>query len=70
MLEISPYPTIIQLKYILVGIHHCVAVVSKWISDNNFTFAPRLAKDNLDFLCVNNNETKLRNGLKGVFCIN
>ena len=31
LLDISPFPTSIQLKYFLGGIHHCVTVVGKWI---------------------------------------
>ena len=31
MLDISPYPTLIQLKYFIGGIHYCVTVVGKWV---------------------------------------
>ena len=31
LLEIYQYPTFIQLKDYLYGIHHCVTVVGKWI---------------------------------------
>ena len=39
LLEISPHPTLFQLKDFLGGIRHCVTVVSKWIFDSNITFA-------------------------------
>ena len=66
LLDISPYPTFIQLKYFLGGIHHCVAVVGKCIFDNNFHFALPLTKENLDDCLINDNEKKGMNGYKGV----
>ena len=47
LIEISPFPTLIQLKEFLGGIHHCVTVVGKWISDSDFTFVIRLTHDEL-----------------------
>ena len=32
-----------------------------------FTFEPPLTKDNLDYCCINDNETKGINGYKGVW---
>ena len=61
MLDISPYPTLIQMKYFLGGIHHCVPVVGKWIFDGNFPFAIPLDKDHLKYFYINDNETKLMN---------
>ena len=49
LLDISPYPTLIQLKDFLDGIHHCVIFFGKWIFDSNFTFAPPFTKDNLGY---------------------
>ena len=37
--------TLLKLNYFLGGIHHCIAVVSKWAFDSNFTFAITLNKD-------------------------
>ena len=48
-LGISPYPTLVQLKYFLGGIQHCVTIVGKWIFDSNFTFALPLTQDELDY---------------------
>ena len=47
LLDISPYPTLIQLKYFPGGIHHYVTVVGKCIFDSNFTFALPLNQDGL-----------------------
>ena len=66
MLEISPYPTLIQLKDYLDGIHHCVTVVGKWIFDSNFPFALPPTKANVDYCFINDNETKGMNGYKVV----
>ena len=60
----SPYPTFIQLKYYLDGIHHCVTVISKWIFDSNFSLVLPLTKDNLYYCYINDNETKGINGYK------
>ena len=49
MIEISPYPILIWLKYFIGGIHHCVKVVGKWIFVSNYTFALPLTKDNLEY---------------------
>ena len=38
MLDISIFPTSMQLKYSLRGIHHCVTVVGKCIFDSKFHF--------------------------------
>ena len=66
MLDVYPYPTLIQLKGYLEGIHHCVTVVGKCIFEINFHFVLPLTKDNLDYCCINDNETKGMNGYKGV----
>ena len=58
LVDISQYPTLIQLKYFLGRIHHCVTVVGKFIFDSNFCFALLLTKDNLDYCCINMNEKK------------
>ena len=63
-IEISPYPTLILLKYFLGDIQHCVTVVGKWIFDSNFPFAVPLAKDNLSYCCIDDNETEVMNGYK------
>ena len=64
LLETSPYQTLIQLEYFLRGIHHCVTVVGKWVFDSNSPFALTLTKDNLDYCCINDNETKGTNSYK------
>ena len=69
LIEMSPYPTFIQLKYFLGGIHHCVTVFGKWIFDSNFTFALPPTKENLDYCCINDNEKKEINFYKGVLKI-
>ena len=61
---ISTHPTLIKLKYLLGGIHHCVTVVGKWILDSNFSFELPLTKENLDYFCINDNEKKGINGYK------
>ena len=66
MLDISPYPTLIQFKDFRGGIHHFVIVVGKWIFDSNFTFALPLTKDNPKYCCINDNKTKVMNVLKPV----
>ena len=48
VIEISPYPTLIRLKYYLDGIQHCVTVVGKRIFYSNFTFALSLTKVDLE----------------------
>ena len=48
LLDISPYPTLSQLKHYLDGIQHCVTVVGDWIFDSHFTFALPLTQDELD----------------------
>ena len=57
MLEISPYPTFILLKYFPEGIHHCVIVVGKWIFDSDFPFGLPLTKDNLEYCFINVDES-------------
>ena len=66
LFDISPYPTLIYLKYCLGRIHHCVKVVGKWGFDNNFPFALPLTKENLDYCCISDNYKKIINGYKGV----
>ena len=66
LLEIFPYPTLIQLKDFLGGVHHCVSVVGKCIFDSNFTFDLPSTRENVDFCCINDNETKGMNGHKGL----
>ena len=39
LIHIYPFPKIIQLKYFLGEVHHCVLVVGKWIFDRNYHFA-------------------------------
>ena len=58
LLYISTYPTLIHLKFYHDGIQHYVTVVGKLIFDSNFPFELPLKKDNLDYYCVNDNETK------------
>ena len=64
LLEISPFLTLIQLKYSIGWIHHCVKVVYKWIFDGNFPFEIHLTQYYLDYCCLNYNKTKLNNGYK------
>ena len=66
MLEIYPYPILIQLKGYLDDIHHCNTVVGKWIFDSNFPFSFLLTCENLDYCCTNDNETKGINAYKVV----
>ena len=66
LLDISTYPILITLRDFLDGIHHCVIVVVKWVFDG-IVFAIPLTKDNLDYCCINDNETKGINCYKGVF---
>ena len=66
LLEISPYSKLIQLKYFLGGISHCVTVVGKWIFDSNIPFELPLTKDNLDYCWINYNETKGKISNKGL----
>ena len=47
LLGISPYPTLVQLKYYIDGIHHFVTVVGKWIFDSSFLFALPLTQDKM-----------------------
>ena len=55
LLDISTYPTLIQLKDYLDGVHHCVTFIGKWIFDSNFIFALPLKKENLDYCFINDN---------------
>ena len=64
---ISTYPTLIQLKHFLGGIHHCVTFVGKWIFDINFPFTLTLTEENLDYCWINDNEKKGMNGYKRLF---
>ena len=47
-----------MLEYFIGGIQHCVTVVGKWIFDSNFLFALSINRDNIDYCCTNENETK------------
>ena len=47
LLDISPYTTLIQLKYSFDVIHHCVTTVGKLFFDKDSHFALPLAKYNL-----------------------
>ena len=58
MLDISPYPTLIQLEYFLGGIHHCVTVVGECIFESNIPFALPLKKYNVGYCCVDDHKTK------------
>ena len=64
LLCISPFPTLIQFKYLIGGIQHCVTVVSKWVFDSNFPFALPLTCVDMDYCFTNDNETKVINGYK------
>ena len=44
-IDISPFPTLIQLKDFLGGVYHCVTVVGKWIFESNFPSALPLPKE-------------------------
>ena len=66
LLYIPPYPTCIQFKHFLDGIHHCVTVLGKWIFDGNFPFELHLTQENFKYCCINDNETKGRNRYKWV----
>ena len=66
MLEISSFPTLVQLKDFLGGIQHCVTVVGKWIFDSNVPFARPLTRNKLEYCCTNCDETKVMNGYRGV----
>ena len=64
LIEVSPYPTLNKLKYYLDRIHHCVTVVGIWVFKSDFPFGITLTKENLDFCCINDNETKAVNCYK------
>ena len=66
-LDIYTYPTLIHLKDFLGGIHHCVAVIVKWVFCSNFNFSFPLTQENLDYCCINDDFKKLMNSYKGVF---
>ena len=66
LLDIYPYPTLIQLKDCLGGIYHCVTVVGKWIFDSTFPLTLPLTKEKIDYFCINDNEKNRMNGYKGV----
>ena len=66
LLVVSPYPTLIHLKYYLGGIHHCVSVIGKWIFDSNLPFALTPTKENFDYCFINDNKIKSMNVYKGV----
>ena len=48
LIEISPFTTLVMLKYFLGGIQHCITVVGKWVFDIDFTFALPITRENLD----------------------
>ena len=58
LLDISTFPTLIQLKQSLGGSQNCVTIVGKWMFDSNIPFAPSLNRDKMDHFCTNYNETK------------
>ena len=62
LLEISPFPTLVQLTYFLCGTQHCVTVVDKWIFYSDITFALPLTCEELEYCFTNDNETKGVNG--------
>ena len=66
LIEISPFPGLIHLKNYLGGINHCVTVVGKCIFDSNFTLPFPITRDDLDYCCINYNETKIINGYQVV----
>ena len=51
-IEISPFPTLIQLKYFISGIHYYVKVSCKCIFGSNFNFSLPLTQDKLDYSCI------------------
>ena len=55
LLDIYTYPTLIQLKYFLGGIHHFVSGVGKWIFYGNFPYVLPLTKDDLEYWCIDDN---------------
>ena len=56
LIDIYLYPTLIQLKYFIGEIHNCVIVVGTWVFISNFLYILSLAKDKLDYCCINDNE--------------
>ena len=48
------------------GIQHCVKVVGNCIFDSNMIFALPLNRDDLEYCCTNDGETKVMNGHKRV----
>ena len=66
LLEISPYPKLIQLKAFIGGVHNCVTVFGRWIFDSNFPFALPLSKEILDYCWINYYRKKVMNGYRGL----
>ena len=58
LIDILPHPKLIQLKYFLGGMHHCVIVLGKWIFDSNVYFVLPLTIENLKYCCINDDEPK------------
>ena len=66
LLDISPFPTLGQLKDFTCGIHHFVTFVGKWFSESNLFFALTITQDNMYYSCINDNERWVINGYKEV----
>ena len=58
LLEISMFPTLIQLKAFLGGLQHCFKVVGNWFFDSDINFLPPLTRDDLDY-CVVDQKVKV-----------
>ena len=56
LIDISPYPTLIQLKYFLGGIYNFVTVFGKWIFDSNFPSSLPLTKESMDYYFMNDTD--------------
>ena len=56
MLEISPFPALINLKEFIGGKKHCVTVFGKCIFDSNIPFVLLLTRDYMDQCCTNIDE--------------
>ena len=64
LLEIFPFPKIIQLTYFVGGIQHCVTFVGDCIFDSHVSSTLPLTCGNLEYCFTNNDETKVMNGYK------
>ena len=58
LLDMYPFPILIQLKYFLGGVHHFITVVGKCIFDGNFPYALPLTKCELEYCFINNNKKR------------